>query len=110
MEEGEIFAIETFGSTGRAYLGDGDSVYGYGRNEGVSANGIRSPGAKALLKKIEENFGTLVFSKRSLERLGVSNYLLPMKTLMSAGIVECYGPLVDAPGSYVAQFEHVSHS
>jgi hypothetical protein len=31
-----------------------------------------------------------------------------MRSLISNGIVECYGPLVDTPGSYVAQFEHVS--
>ena len=108
MEEGDVFAIETFGSTGRAYLRDEIGVYGYGRNEHANAAGLHRASTKSLLKTIDENFGTLVFSKRYLERLGVKNYHLGMRSLVSNGIVESYGPLVDVPGSYVAQFEHVS--
>ena len=107
MEEGDVFAIETFGSTGKAYLSDDVGVYGYGRNEHVNAAGL-SHASKSLLKTIDENFGTLVFSRRYLERIGVKNYHLGMRSLVSNGIVEAYGPLVDVPGSYVAQFEHVS--
>lgn len=108
MEEGDVFAIETFGSTGKAYLRDDVGVYGYGRNDHASATGLHHASAKSLLKTIDENFGTLVFSKRYLERTGVKNYHLGMRTLVSNDIVQCYGPLVDVPGSYVAQFEHVS--
>lgn len=109
MEEGDVFAIETFGSTGKGRIRDEETpVYGYGRNEEVSAAGLHSATARSLLKKIDENFGTLVFSRRYLEHLGVSNYHFGMKTLMSSGIIEDYGPLVDVPGSHVAQFEHVS--
>jgi methionyl aminopeptidase len=108
MEEGDVFAIETFGSTGKAYLRDDIGVYGYGRNEHASASGLHHASAKSLLKKIDENFGTLVFARRYLERIGVKNYHLGMRSLVSNGIVESYGPLIDVPGSYVAQFEHVS--
>jgi methionyl aminopeptidase len=108
MEEGDVFAIETFGSTGKAYLRDDVGVYGYGRNEHASAAGLRHASARSLLKTIDENFGTLVFARRYLERIGVKNYHLGMRSLVSNGIVESYGPLVDVPGSYVAQFEHVS--
>ena len=108
MEEGEVFAIETFGTTGKAYLRDGVGVYGYGRNEHASAAGIHHASAKALLKTIDANFGTLVFAKRYLERLGVKGYQLGMRTLVANGVVEEYAPLVDVEGSYVAQFEHVS--
>ncbi|TKA75537.1 Methionine aminopeptidase 2-1 [Friedmanniomyces simplex] len=108
MEEGDVFAIETFGTTGTARLRDDLHVYGYGRNEGASLAGVHNhqASAKALLKTIDDNFGTLVFSKRYLERVGAKNYHLGMKSLISNGVVECYGPLVDVPGSYVAQFEH----
>lgn len=108
MEEGDVFAIETFGSTGRGYIRDEVGVYGYGRREGASAKGLHHASAKGLLKLIDENFGTLVFSKRYLERVGAKNWQLGMKTLVAAGVVEQYGPMVDVPGSYVAQFEHVS--
>lgn len=110
MEEGDVFAIETFGSTGRGSIRDDVGVYGYGRNENVSTRGLHHASANSLLKLIDENFGTLVFSRRYLERAGAKNYHLGMKSLVSSGIVEQYGPLVDIPGSYVAQFEHVSLS
>ncbi|KAF2025142.1 methionine aminopeptidase 2-like protein [Setomelanomma holmii] len=107
MEEGDIFAIETFGSTGKAYLKDDVGMYGYGRNTHVSTAGLHHASAKSLLKTIDENFGTLVFARRYLERLpGVKNYHLGMRSLVNAGIVESYAPLVDVPGSYIAQFEH----
>ena len=110
MEEGDIFAIETFGSTGKAYLHDDVGVYGYGRNEGVSAAGLHHSSANSLLKTIDENFGTLVFARRQLERLpGVEKYHLGMRTLVNSGIVQAYAPLVDVPGSFIAQFEHVSN-
>ena len=108
MEEGDVFAIETFGTTGKAYLRDDVGVYGYGRNEGVSGAGLHHASAKALLKTIDANFGTLVFARRDLERLGVRGYLLGMRTLVKEGLVEEYAPLVDVKGSFVAQFEHVS--
>lgn len=108
MEEGDVFAIETFGTTGKGYLGDDVGVYGYGRNEHASAAGLHLASAQSLLKTIDENFGTLVFSRRYLERIGVKSYHLGMRSLVSNGIVDSYGPLVDVPGSYVAQFEHVS--
>lgn len=108
MEEGDIFAIETFGSTGRGSTREDTGVYGYGRNEHASAAGLHHASARSLLKTIDENFGTIVFSRRSLERAGAKNYHLGMRTLISHGIVDQYGPLVDIPGSYVAQFEHVS--
>lgn len=108
MEEGDVFAIETFGTTGKAYMRDDVGVYGYGRNEHASAAGLHPVSAKSLLKMIDENFGTLVFSRRYLERIGAKSYHLGMKSLVSNDIVNCYTPLVDIPGSYVAQFEHVS--
>lgn len=108
MEEGDVFAIETFGSTGKAHLYDDIGVYGYGRTESASATGMHHASAKSLLRTIDDNFGTLVFSQRYLERIGVKHYHLGMKTLISHGLVESYGPLVDVPGSYIAQFEHVS--
>jgi methionyl aminopeptidase len=109
MEEGDIFAIETFGSTGKAYLHDDVGVYGYGRSEHVSASGLHQASAKSLLKTIDENFGTLVFARRQLERLpGVEKYHLGMRTLVNSGLVQAYAPLVDVPGSFIAQFEHVS--
>ncbi|KAF2281360.1 methionine aminopeptidase 2-like protein [Westerdykella ornata] len=106
MEEGEVFAIETFGTTGKGYLDDDVGVYGYSRNEHASIAGLHHASAKSLLKMIDANFGTIPFSRSYLERVGAKNYHLGMRTLVARGIVQSYAPLVDVPGSYVAQFEH----
>ncbi|KOS45946.1 hypothetical protein ACN38_g3148 [Penicillium nordicum] len=76
MEAGEIFAIETFGTTGRGYLFDAPGVYGYGKDPSAPKR-ITShlASAKTLYQKINENFGSLVFCRRYLERLGVERYL-----------------------------------
>ncbi|KAF2447692.1 methionine aminopeptidase 2-like protein [Karstenula rhodostoma CBS 690.94] len=106
MEEGDIFAIETFGTTGKARMMDDVGIYGYGRNQNASTTGLHHASARSLLKTIDANFGSIVFAKRYLERIGVKSYHLGMKSLVQHGVVESYAPLVDIPGSYVAQFEH----
>jgi methionyl aminopeptidase len=108
MEEGDIFAIETFGTTGTGRMMDDAGIYGYGRNQNVSTAGLHYASARSLLSKIDANFGSIVFAKRYLERIGAKNYHLGMRSLVQHGVVESYAPLVDIPGSYVAQFEHVS--
>ncbi|CAK4025541.1 methionine aminopeptidase 2 [Lecanosticta acicola] len=106
MEEGDVFAIETFGSTGRGVMTDDVGVYGYSRNEGIASQHLPSASARSLLKAIDANFSTIPFSRRHLERLGVTKYHLGMRQLVDAGIVEEYAPLVDRKGAMVAQFEH----
>ncbi|KAF3907340.1 hypothetical protein ABW20_dc0108176 [Dactylellina cionopaga] len=107
MEEGEVFAIETFGTTGRGYVDDDVGIYGYGLNNDVPlAVSLPLASAKRLHKTIRENFGTLVFCRRYLDRLGLDRYLAGMNCLISNGIVEPYRPLMDIKGSYSAQFEH----
>lgn len=107
MEEGEVFAIETFGSTGRGYVHDDIGVYGYGLDHDSPLEiPVTVSSAKRLHKTIRENFGTLVFCRRYLDRLGLDRYLADMNRLISNGIVEQYRPLTDIKGSYSAQFEH----
>lgn len=107
MEEGEVFAIETFGTTGSGYIRDDAGIYGYGLNQDIPlAASLPLASAERLHKTIRENFGTLVFCRRSLDRLGLDKYLAGMNCLISQGIVEPYQPLMDTKGSYSAQFEH----
>ena len=39
-------------------------------------------------------------------RLGHTKYLMALKNLCDAGIVDPYPPLCDVKGSYTAQYEH----
>ncbi|KAL9084774.1 MAG: hypothetical protein Q9159_005059 [Coniocarpon cinnabarinum] len=105
MAEGEVFAIETFGSTGRGYVSDDMECSHYARIPDAKVP-LRVESAKKLLKSIEKNFGTLPFCRRYLDRLGHEKYLLGLNELVRARIVEDYPPLCDVKGSYTAQFEH----
>lgn len=105
MEEGETFAIETFGSTGKGYvIGQGECSH-YALNQGID---IKAPTERArqLVNTIQDTFGTLPWCRRYLERAGEDKYLLALNQLVRAGIVEDYPPLVDTLGCYTAQYEH----
>ncbi|PQE30091.1 methionine aminopeptidase 2 protein [Rutstroemia sp. NJR-2017a WRK4] len=114
MEEGDVFAIETFGSTGTGRVRDQGEVSHYALRKDAPKVDLRVSSAKALLGVIQKNFSTLPFCRRYLDRIGQEKYLLGMKwlttgqlnNLVKAGIVEDYPPLVDKKGSYTAQFEH----
>lgn len=107
MEEGDVFAIETFGSTGRGYVIEQGECSHYARNpDAGSSSYIKLNSAKSLLNTIDKSFGTLPFCKRYLDRLGEEKYLLALNSLVRSGHVDPYPPLVDSAGSYTAQFEH----
>ncbi|USP76548.1 Methionine aminopeptidase 2-2 [Curvularia clavata] len=106
MEEGETFAIETFGSTGKGYVRDDMETSHYAKVADAPKVALRVSSAKTLLNSITKNFGTLPFCRRYLDRLGHDKYLLGLNNLVNAGIVEAYPPLCDIKGSYTAQSEH----
>ncbi|KAF2840767.1 methionine aminopeptidase 2-like protein [Patellaria atrata CBS 101060] len=76
MEEGEVFAIETFGSTGKGYVRDDMETSHYAKVADAPHVALRVSSAKALLNSITKNFGTLPFCRRFLDRLGHEKYLL----------------------------------
>jgi len=111
MEEGEFFAIETFGSVrGRGEIKEmeGDSACShYMRAFDPPNAALRLPASKDLLRRINTNFGSLAFSKRQLERdAKASRYIMPLRELVNTGVVEAYPPLMEKSGARVAQFEH----
>lgn len=58
-------------------------------------------------KECESNSSPIIYSAyRFLDRLGEDKYLMALKNLCDAGVVDAYPPLVDIKGSYTAQFEH----
>ncbi|KAJ2081278.1 Methionine aminopeptidase 2 [Coemansia sp. RSA 988] len=105
MEEGELFAIETFGTTGNGFVQEEGPCSHYAKIGGEHMS-PRIPSAKKLLQTITKNFGTLPFCRRYLDRLGESHYYLGLKSLVDSGIVNSYPPLCDVKGSYTAQSEH----
>ena len=107
MEEGEIYAIETFGSTGKGFVIEDLEVSHYMKDFHYRGGAdIRAKGARSLLNTINKNFGTLAFCRRYLDRLGESKYLLSLKQLCDAGVIDPYPPLCDVRGCFTAQYEH----
>ncbi|KAJ7193351.1 peptidase M24A, methionine aminopeptidase [Mycena pura] len=106
MEEGDYFAIETFGSTGRGRIVESGDCSHYARVYDVPNVPLRVTSAKSLLKTINKHFGTLPFCRRYLDRLGESKYLFGLNHLVQQGIVNDYLPLYDQLGCKTAQFEH----
>jgi methionyl aminopeptidase len=106
MEEGETYAIETFGSTGKGYVRDDMETSHYAKIADAPKVALRVASAKTLLRSIDKNFGTLPFCRRYLDRLGHDKYLLGLNNLVQSGIVQDYPPLCDIKGSYTAQYEH----
>ncbi|PAV22041.1 peptidase M24A methionine aminopeptidase [Pyrrhoderma noxium] len=106
MEEGEYFAIETFGSTGRGRVVESGECSHYAKTVDAPHVPLRLTSAKSLLKTINKNFGTLPFCRRYLDRAGESKYLFALNHLVAQGVVHDYPPLCDQKGSMTAQFEH----
>jgi methionyl aminopeptidase len=82
MEEGETFAIETFGSTGKGYVNDGVETSHYAKIPDAPNVALRLSTARNILKVIDKNFGTLPFCRRYLDRLGQDKYLLGVGFLL----------------------------
>lgn len=76
MEEGDVFAIETFGSTGTGKVWDEGEVSHYAIIPDASTANLRVASAKPLLNVIKKNFGTLPWCRRYLDRIGQEKYLL----------------------------------
>ncbi|KAI0124620.1 hypothetical protein BJ170DRAFT_465846 [Xylariales sp. AK1849] len=106
MEEDDIFAIETFGSTGHDRCADQGEVSHYALRRDPPNTDLRLSSAKSLLSVIKKNFGTVPFCRRYLDRIGQDSYLLGLNSFVKSVIVEDYPPVVEKNGSYSAQFEH----
>lgn len=85
MEEGDVFAIETFGSTGNGYVHEDGEVSHYAKRRDAPKVDLRLSSAKSLLNVINKNFGTLPFCRRYLDRLGQEKYLLGVSPQEATG-------------------------
>ncbi|OII71817.1 uncharacterized protein cubi_00625 [Cryptosporidium ubiquitum] len=109
MEENEIYAIETFATTGRGYVTEGSDCSHYMKyydNPFLNENSIRLKSAKILLGGINAHFGTLAFCRRWLDQLGFNKHALALKSLVDSEIIRPYPPLNDILGSFSSQMEH----
>jgi methionyl aminopeptidase len=99
LEEGMVFAIEPFASTGSGRVTEKARREIYSQ---LFPKPVRIPAARAILEKIRDRHG-LPFARRWLKEKR-SDLALP--ALVRSQVLRVYPVLSDIPGSLVSQAEH----
>jgi len=99
LEEGMVFAIEPFATTGSGHVGEKTRVEIYSQ---IATKPVRIPAARIILEKIRDR-KQLPFARRWL---GERKLDIALPTLIRSGIIHAYPVLADIPGSLVSQHEH----
>ncbi|CAL6009345.1 Methionine_aminopeptidase [Hexamita inflata] len=110
MEVGEVYACETFASSGRGKIADFQPTSHYMiAPEAASFSKSMIQGTdqtRALFDVLKKNFHTLAWSPRWITSLGVERYQMQLDSLVKNGYVHDYPKCIDKAGCYVSQFEH----
>ncbi|MDD1694693.1 MAG: type II methionyl aminopeptidase [Methanoregula sp.] len=99
LEEGMVFAIEPFATTGSGHVGEKARMEIYSQ---LSTKPVRIPAGRTILEKIRNRNG-LPFSRRWL---GERKLDLALPALIRSGNLHAYPVLSDIAGSLVSQHEH----
>ncbi|KAF5956512.1 hypothetical protein HYC85_003737 [Camellia sinensis] len=84
-----------FVQKGKGYVREDLECSHYMKNFDAGHIPLWLPRAKQLLATINKNFSTLAFCRRYLDRLGETKYLMALKNLSDAGIVQVeIGPIL----------------
>lgn len=108
IEGDEFFAVEVFTTTGNGvvYNEFPSNHFMLKKKYNRKKNFIFNDTEKCL-KIIENNFKTLAFCTRFLEKLDKTiNYNLCLNELVNENIINSYPPFFDIPESKIAHFEH----
>eukprot|EP01125_Pyxidicula_operculata_P001499 TRINITY_DN11364_c0_g1_i1.p1 TRINITY_DN11364_c0_g1~~TRINITY_DN11364_c0_g1_i1.p1 ORF type:complete len:438 (-),score=143.53 TRINITY_DN11364_c0_g1_i1:238-1551(-) len=106
MEEGEFYAIETFGSTGKGIVQEDMECSHYMAVKDPPFAQLRQQTTKLLYSYIKKKYDTLAFCRRWLDEDGQTRHIASLRQLVQAGLVTAHLPLCDVKGSYTAQYEH----
>lgn len=99
LEEGMVFAIEPFATTGSGRVSDKPRVEIF---QQVSIKPVRLPAARRILGVVRERRG-MPFARRWIPE---ERQDFALSTLIQQGVVRAYPVLADVPGSIVSQHEH----
>lgn len=110
MAAGEVYACETFASTGKGLIQEYRPCSHYMVSpEAISLGKAMIQGTdttKQLFDVLKKNFHTLAFNPEWIHGLGVERYQMQLDSLVKNGYVNDYPKLVDKVGCLVSQFEH----
>jgi methionyl aminopeptidase len=99
LEEGMVFAIEPFATTGRGHVGEKNRKEIYSQ---ISQKPVRTPIARNILNTVKERNG-LPFARRWLIEKKTD---IALSVLVRSQILHVYPVLSDISGSLVSQHEH----
>nr|WP_321350102.1 type II methionyl aminopeptidase [uncultured Methanoregula sp.] len=99
LEEGMVFAIEPFATTGSGHVGEKTRMEIYSQ---ISKKPVRIPSARIVMEKIKDRNG-LPFARRWM---GEKKLDITFPSLVRSQILHGYPVLADIPGSLVSQHEH----
>lgn len=103
IEEGEVYALEFFATTGTGSVHDLPPTYIY--NLVPIKRPVRSKASRQILKEISNKYKTLPFARRWLTRDLSSGVLLGIRELTRVGLLHEYHPLAEHKGIYISQAE-----
>ena len=108
IENNEFYAVEVFPTTGSGtgYL-EGKSSH-YKLKQNYNSCKFKTKRSGKLLNLVKNNFKTLAFCPRFIYNIEkeYQNYDFSYNELFQNQIINSYPPILDIPGSMVAQFEH----
>jgi methionyl aminopeptidase len=99
LEEGMVFAIEPFATTGSGHVKEKAKMEIYSQ---ISSRPVRIPAGRTVLERIQDRNG-LPFSRRWLKEKKLD---LALPALVRSGNLHAYPVLADVAGSLVSQHEH----
>jgi methionyl aminopeptidase len=99
LEEGMVFAIEPFATTGSGHVGEKTRKEIYSQ---ISQKPVRTPVARNILNTVKERRG-LPFARRWLSEIKPD---IALSALVRSQILHVYPVLSDILGSLVSQHEH----
>jgi methionyl aminopeptidase len=105
MEEGEVFGLEIFASTGEGSVHNTNASYIYELNPYAGRVPLRRKTSKQILGHINKNYKTLPFAERWLAkdfRMGVA---FGLQELIQQGKIQVHYVLAEQKGEFVAQSE-----
>jgi len=105
MEEGEVFAIEIFASTGEGSVHNTNASYIYELNPYAGRVPLRRKTSKQILGHINRNYKTLPFAERWLAKDFRMGVVFGLQELIQQGKIQVHYVLAEKKGEFVAQSE-----
>jgi methionyl aminopeptidase len=105
IEEGDIFAIEIFASTGSGSVHSTNSCHIYGLNPFAGRVPLRRKSSRRILSFINKKYKTLPFAERWLAEEFQIGVAFGLQELIRQGKIETHYVLSEEPNAYIAQTE-----